>query len=62
MMNYVSKKRIFNERMKEYLIEQGAIYLYEKEGEVEGKPDRVTYFFKKDERLSKAMNNYKRVI
>ncbi|WP_185152146.1 DUF5659 domain-containing protein [Peribacillus simplex] len=57
----MSKKRIFNIKMANFLISNGAELLEARQGEVKDKPERVTFLFKNDERLSKALLNFKKI-
>ncbi len=57
-MEHVSKKRIFNKNVAEFLKNNGAVYLGEIIGQVPERPDIITFFFKKDERLFKALDLY----
>ncbi|MFC8563506.1 DUF5659 domain-containing protein [Peribacillus frigoritolerans] len=57
----MSKKRIFNLKMANFLISNGAELLETRQGEVRDKPERHTFIFKNDERLSKALLDFKKI-
>ncbi|PFZ64879.1 hypothetical protein [Bacillus wiedmannii] len=54
-----SVKRIFNRRVAQYLIDNGAKLVGTREGEVKERLDRITYLFIKNERLFAALDEYK---
>ncbi|WP_374148412.1 DUF5659 domain-containing protein [Priestia megaterium] len=55
----MSKKRIFNMKVATFLILHGAELVEIRNGEVKDKPERQTFLFKKDAKLSEALMNYK---
>ncbi|KRF52727.1 hypothetical protein ASG98_19670 [Bacillus sp. Soil531] len=55
----MSKKRIFNMRVATFLISHGAELVEIRTGEVKDRPERQTFLFKKDAKLSEALISYK---
>ncbi|WP_164745588.1 DUF5659 domain-containing protein [Neobacillus mesonae] len=52
-------KRIFNKKTAAFLITNGAELIDVRKGEVANKPNWQTFIFKDDEKLSKALRNYR---
>lgn len=57
----MSVKRIFKEKVAKFLIENGAELVDKKSGEVPERPDLITFFFIKDERLFNALDLYHKI-
>lgn len=55
----MSVKRIFNISVANFLIQNKVELVEIRIGEVEHKPERATYLFKKDERLAQYLKEYK---
>lgn len=53
-------KRIFNITVADYLLKRGIELVEIRAGEVKGKPDRPTFLFINNERLTEALNNYRK--
>ncbi|MDR7244237.1 DUF5659 domain-containing protein [Priestia megaterium] len=53
------KKRIFNIKVANFLISNGAELVEIRTGEVQNRPERQTFLFKNDVKLSEALMSYK---
>jgi hypothetical protein len=51
-------KPIYKYKVAQFLMDNGAEYIGKKTGLVADRPDKTTYFFKNNERLSKALDLY----
>ncbi|MFE0564658.1 DUF5659 domain-containing protein [Priestia megaterium] len=55
----MTNKRIFNIKVANFLISNGAELVEIRTGEVKDRPERQTFLFKNDVKLSEALMSYK---
>ena len=55
----MTNKRIFNIKVADFLISNGAELVEIRTGEVRDRPERQTFLFKNDVKLSEALMSYK---